>query len=327
MPNSPFDDVLSSITVENDNAAAAAASQPQPAENITAGSPIPEAAGNKPIASEDSKLPKALQPVKPADVKKVVEDPSKAATPPKDKSSLSEIEKATYSFRKQLSKRDEKHAEEIRLLKQSIEDSRKPPEKPKVREEFATDEEYINYLVDSRNKAGQEAFQKELLKQKEDLENRRRNLEEGKEAFNENAEKLFKDTESRTNFSKLLQEKFSNPILKQIFDKENVTLPYIQKSSMGPKLLEYILTDPEELKRIITIKDKEEKMIEIKVIEHELRRSLNSSSDAAGKENPSKAAPVIPVLGKLGNGSVANKRSQKEMDDEEILSWWRNNSR
>jgi hypothetical protein len=95
MPNSPFDDVLSSITVENDNAAAAAASQPQPAENITAGSPIPEAAGNKPIASEDSKLPKALQPVKPADVKKVVEDPSKAATPPKDKSSLSEIEKAT----------------------------------------------------------------------------------------------------------------------------------------------------------------------------------------------------------------------------------------
>lgn len=222
-------------------------------------------------------------------------------------------EQAAYSFRKQLSKQKSKYESQIAEMQKSFEERLarlEHPEqyRPQTREQFQTDDDYIQYLVEQRfnnvwNQRLQEAQQKYQEQQQQDQE-----VQAYRSRQDENVKKLFKTPEAEQQYRAAIKTALDNG-LGELIDSDKEIATYIMRSELGPKLLYEFATKPQEVQKMfdenVTPMDRQ---FMIRELEGRLRNEM--------------VKPAMPVVGKPGLSTQAKQGSIFDSDDS-ILNYLR----
>lgn len=222
-------------------------------------------------------------------------------------------EKAAFSFRKQLNKQKSKYESQIAEMQKSFEERLarlEHPEqyRPQTREQFQTDDDYIQYLVEQRfnnvwNQRLQEAQQKYQEQQQQDQE-----VQAYRSRQDENVKKLFKTPEAEQQYRAAIKTALDQG-LGELIDSDKEIATYIMRSELGPKILYEFATKPQEVQKMfdenVTPMDRQ---FMIRELEGRLRNEM--------------VKPAMPVVGKPGLSTQAKQGSIFD-SDESIINYLR----
>lgn len=298
----------------------------------------PPAETNTPPAEEtpkgDEEQPKETPPTE----QKLGEDDENGGNggePTKPKEDDDRFSRAEFSFRRKLEKASRKHAEDLaerdkkynELLAQ-FEELKKtvaPKETPKKREDFASDDEYIDYLTEQRvNKILAERDGK-------DAERRAKEAEETKKAKEQEAElveaqqrwlghvdKCFAGDEQR-------KEKFLSKIqyatkngFGEILDNCPPASDFLINHPNGPKVLEKLLNEKETFLRVFS---ENASPLDIYYELRSIERELNAQPPQGAGAQPPKQ--TMPKLGKPGKQAGAGTKPDIFSDNDAMISFIR----
>lgn len=224
-------------------------------------------------------------------------------------------ERASYSFRKQLNKQKAKYEGQYNTLQNQYNEllerlnRLEHPEqfRQQTREQFGSDDEYIDYLVQQRfdniwNSKLQEAQSRYQEQAQQDHE-----VQAYKSRQDENVKKLFKTPEAEKQYRETIGVALQNG-LGELIDSDKEIAQYIMRSDMGPKILYEFAMKPDLVQEMfndnVTPMDRQFK---IRELENDLRKSMIQS---------------MPVIGKPGTKGEASQGSIFDNDDS-ILSYLR----
>lgn len=208
----------------------------------------------QPSAVEQENTP--VEQAAPAETATPVEKPNEVVenkgVPPKPQ--YTDLEKAQYSFHKQFSKQKAKYEKQIaerdEQLKQFAERLEKleNPDKyrPKYRDDFKTDDEFINHLVEERFNAQWQKTLQEYQKQEAERQQREETEKQYREHADENAKRLFTTEESLADY----REKVNDAIeagLGKLIESDMDLAHYIILSPMGPKIMYELATNDDSV--------------------------------------------------------------------------------
>lgn len=330
--------VMDEIKNEQPAAAEATVVEETPAENKS------EEWSNEPPKdwSKPSEEPKPSEDEKPTeetpaedkpteDEPKPAEDKPAEPQPKPDLSKLTKEQKAEHAFQRQLAKQKEKHKaemeaqrEELRKEFQSqideIKKSVAKEEPVKTRNDFDSDDEFIDYLtqrgvdkrmaqIDADNaKAKAEAD----AKAKADAEVAEQQKQMA-DYFNTNAKQTFGD--GYAEFEKTVQKGVANG-LADVLDEAPSVRDYIFSNPNGPAVLNEMLLNKESFVRVMRLAaNPMDAVIEC----HELAREI-----ASRKAEPAPApTPKMPSLGKPGAGGSTRTAPDMYHDDASLIDFVR----
>lgn len=325
--------------IKNETPAAAEAvveEKPQQEETpVETPSEEPKPEETKPSEEWSNEPPKDWS--KPAEDKPTEEEPKPAEDKPAepqpkpDLSKLTKEQKAEHAFQRQLGKMKEKHKaeldaqrEELRKEFQSqideIKKSVAKEEPVKTRNDFETDDEFIDYLtqrgvdkrmaqIDADNaKAKAEAD----AKAKADAEAAEQQQQVA-DYFNANAKQTFGD--GYAEFEKTVQKGVANG-LADVLDEAPSVRDYIFSNPNGPAVLNEMLLNKESFVRVMRLAaNPMDAVIEC----HELAREI-----ASRKAEPAPApTPKMPSLGKPGAGGSTRTAPDMYHDDASLIDFVR----
>lgn len=214
------------------------------------------------------------------------------------------VSPSEHAFRRQLNKQKQKYEDQIRSLTEGfnkqIEDLRgqisglKPKDPEKTRNDFETDDEYIDYLTKKRVDAilaerdanAKKAADEEAAKKKEQ-DDANAEVQERRNAFNANVDDAFgHDQARRVNFNKRLAYCMERG-LGEILDKVPIAANFLMNHPRGPLVFEKILSDKDAFSRAFN-----ERVLDPMDIYYELRQiDKEMAAEAAPGGNP----PANPV--------------------------------
>lgn len=287
----------------------------------------------EPTPSEDEKpAEETTSEEKPTEEEpKPAEDKPAEPQPKPDLSKLTKEQKAEHAFQRQLAKQKEKHKaemdaqrEELRKEFQAqideIKKSVAKEEPVKTRNDFETDDEFIDYLtqrgvdkrmaqIDAENaKAKAEADAKakadaEVAEQQQQMA----------DYFNTNAKQTF--GEGYAEFEKTVQKGVANG-LADVLDEAPSVRDYIFSNPNGPAVLNEMLLNKESFVRVMRLAaNPMDAVIEC----HELAREI-----ASRKAEPAPApTPKMPSLGKPGAGGSTRTAPDMYHDDASLIDFVR----
>lgn len=228
-----------------------------------------------------------------------------------------QVNPAEHAFRRQLNKQKQKYEDQIRSITEGfnkqIEDLRgqisglKPKEPEKTRNDFETDDEYIDYLTKKRVDAilaerdanAKKAADEEAAEKKEqDAANAE--VMERRNAFNANVDEAFGHDQARhVTFNKRLAYCMERG-LGEILDKVPLAANFLMNHPRGPLVFEKILSDKNMFSRAFN-----ERMLDPMDIYYELRRideELKVASAQPNNQGNPLANPVnrTPHMGRPG---------------------------
>ena len=227
-----------------------------------------------------------------------------------------QLDKATYSFRKQLAKNKQKYESRYNDLQGRYNevlqrlDRLEHPEKyqPLNRSQFETDDEYIQQLVEERfnnvwNQRLQEAQQRYSEQARQDQE-----VQAYKTRQDGNVKKLFKTPEAEQQYRQVIGTALQNG-LGELIDSDRDVAQYIMRSDLGPKILYEFATNPKEVEKMFSEGVTEmDRQFMIRDLENRLRSEITK--------------PAMPVIGKPGVQAEAKPGSIFDSDDS-ILNYLR----
>lgn len=166
------------------------------------------------------------------------------------KPQYTDLEKAQYSFHKQFSKQKAKYEKQIaerdEQLKQFAERLEKleNPDKyrPKYRDDFKTDDEFINHLVEQRFNAQWEKTLQEYQKQETERQQREETEKQYRAHADENAKRLFTTEESLADYHEKVNEAIDAG-LGNLIESDMDLAHYIILSPIGPKIMYELATN------------------------------------------------------------------------------------
>lgn len=224
----------------------------------------------------------------------ISEEPEPKKEQKADKSQFSDLEKAEFSFKKQLGKQKQKYEsiladqkKAFASLQERLEKLENPDKyKEKFRENFQTDDEYIDYIVQQRmNKILDEQNEKAMKDREEEAK-----AEEAREFIDKNIETCFTTDEARTDYFNTVKAAFDEG-LQELMDKEKYVAEYIMRNPNGPRILYELAKDKEKVRQIYSQGDPMSRLFELKMIEREIL-----TKPTADKSNPN----LQKAIGKPG---------------------------
>lgn len=310
-----IDDMKAEQEAEKAAAAAAAAGGGEPAPTGDP-NPAPEPTpGQEPNGGEPNPAPAPTATPDPKPTGDPNPNPAPASTQVDDPNDP--LARAQHSFREQLAKRDKKHADEMEELKKAFEAQKaeleafkktqqpKPP--MKTRADFATDDEYIQYVAQEYAKeiiAKQKAEDAEAAAKKaaEDAEAQKRqqaDIEE-RQRFDAHILTSFGNDQARAQkFTAQLQYAAKNG-LGTILDNAPGTWDFLSRDPNGPKVFEKVLNDKAYFQRMFLNNRTDLGML---VTAREIAKELAGTPTPAPAPSPAPAKPgVVPPIGKPGAG-------------------------
>lgn len=332
------EEVMNEINAEAPAVETPVETNPKPVEDPVVETPAEEQKPDEPKApdewsheppkewakpNDDEEQKPAEEEPKPSEDKPAEDKPSKP-----DLSQLSKEEKASHAFARQLAKQKEKHKAEMDAQREELrkefqqqmdefKKSLKGEEKPKQREDFDTDDEFIDYLtqrgVDKRmaelDEANAKAKAEADAKAKQEAEAAEQQRQVA-EYFNTNAKRTFGD--GYAEFEKTVQKGIANG-LADVLDEAPSVRDYIFSNPNGPAVLNEMLNSKESFIRVMRLASNPmDAVIEC----HELARELSSR-----KAEPAPApAPKMPNLGKPGAGGSTRTAPDVFSDDQELIA-------
>ena len=295
----------------------------------------PKPAEDKPSEEWSNEPPKDWS--KPAEDKPTEEEPKPAEDKPAepqpkpDLSKLTKEQKAEHAFQRQLGKMKEKHKaeldaqrEELRKEFQSqideIKKSVAKGEPVKTRNDFETDDEFIDYLtqrgvdkrmaqIDADNAKAKAEADAKAKEEAEAAEQR----QQVADYFNANAKQTFGD--GYAEFEKTVQKGVANG-LADVLDEAPSVRDYIFSNPNGPAVLNEMLLNKESFVRVMRLAaNPMDAVIEC----HELAREI-----ASRKAEPAPApTPKMPSLGKPGAGGSTRTAPDMYHDDASLIDFVR----
>ena len=278
---SKLDEVMSSIDDESKNKPETSPESSKP-ENLATTS---QNATESPETPQNANMDDEID---------ISEEPEPKNGENKSKSQYSDLEKAEYSFKKQLGKQKQKYEailadqkKAFASLQERLEKLENPDKyKEKFRENFQTDDEYIDYIVQQRmNKILDEQNEKAMKDREEEAK-----AEEAREFIDKNIETCFTTDEARTDYFNTVKAAFDEG-LQELMDKEKYVAEYIMRNPNGPRILYELAKDKEKVRQIYSQGDPMSRLFELKMIEREIL-----TKPAADKSNPN----LQKAIGKPG---------------------------
>lgn len=278
---SKLDEIMDSIDDESKN-------KPETSPELTEQKSLANA------SQSATESPEAPQSANMDDEIDISEEPEPKKDQKADKSQFSDLEKAEFSFKKQLGKQKQKYEsiladqkKAFASLQERLEKLENPDKyKEKFRENFQTDDEYIDYIVQQRmNKILDEQNEKAMKDREEEAK-----AEEAREFIDKNIETCFTTDEARTDYFNTVKAAFDEG-LQELMDKEKYVAEYIMRNPNGPRILYELAKDKEKVRQIYSQGDPMSRLFELKMIEREIL-----TKPAADKSNPN----LQKAIGKPG---------------------------
>lgn len=249
------------------------------------------------------------------------------------------LKRAEFSFKRQLEKKDRKHAEELaerdrkldEVMKQMEELKKQvaPKEKPKTRDQFSDDEDFMDYKVDQRFNAKMAEFQAEKEKQEAERAEQERQRAEAEQRLREqqdnwlaNVDQAFSGDSGR---SKAFLERvaYANKNgLGEVLDNCPVAADYLINDPYGPVVFEKLLTDQSTFNRVFDPRRPSPLAVyhELRAVEDEIRRAPAPAAEPAPAP-----APAVPRMGRPGKqaGGMSVTNNDMWSDPKAIKRWLR----
>lgn len=250
------------------------------------------------------------------------------------------VKRAEFSFKRQLAKKDEKHAKELaerdskyaELEKKFAELEKRltPAEPPKTRDDFIRgdegDEAYIQYLTQQKvdaimAKRDEETAAKEAerLKAEEAKAAEQRELAQRQQEWLDNVDQAFNGDQERS-------KRFFDRVafcrkqgLDEVLEGCPVAADYLVNDPMGPVVFEKMINDKSTFERIFN-----PRRLNPMAIYHELRSVEDEI--ARGNQQPSVAQPKpVPHLGRPGRQAGGSSIVSTDMfnDPRAVKQWLR----
>lgn len=164
-----------------------------------------------------------------------------------EKPQYTDLERAQYSFKKQLGKQKAKYERQIAEMQKAWEarfDKLEHPEKyaPKTRADFETDDDFINHLVDDKVQAILAKKLEDYQKQEEEDKKQSEIENQYKTRVTDNVAKLYPDEQSRMEYQQAVDAALKDG-LGDVLEQDSDLCQYIMLSPMGPKLMYHLATD------------------------------------------------------------------------------------
>lgn len=269
--------------------------------------------------------------------------PDAKPKPKKDLSKVSDKEKAAYSFQKQLERQRrrqetdfdaklEKMFGEFSKKFEDFKSSQKPPEeKPKTRDDFKTDTEYVSYMIQDgikkalaeRDAAHAKTAEEQAAEQKK-LEQARQVAMRDQQTFMTNITATYQGEELEAWKQRVAVA--SQKGLKDILDSSPVLKSFVMTSKYGPLVLDRIITDADSLKRLMgPFSSPMEMQLELL----EIAREAKAARDAGHQET--QQAPQhkgITPMGRPGAGGNSGAgRGDVFANDDALIKFMRQGRR
>ena len=269
--------------------------------------------------------------------------PDAKPKPKKDLSKVSDKDKAAYSFQKQLERQRrrqetdfdaklEKMFGEFSKKFEDFKSSQKPPEeKPKTRDDFKTDTDYVNYMIQQgikkalaeRDAAHAKTAEEQAAEQKK-LEQARQVAMRDQQTFVSNIAATYQGEELEAWKQRVAVA--SQKGLKDILDSSPVLKSFVMTSKYGPLVLDRIITDSDSLKRLMgPFSSPMEMQLELL----EIAREAKAARDAGHQET--QQAPQhkgITPMGRPGAGGNSGAgRGDVFANDDALIKFMRQGRR
>lgn len=272
---------------------------------------------------------------------------------PEDKkpSDFTPQERAEHAFKRQFAKQREKYEAQLKEQADKLADMQKqldelkkstaPKPVTKTREDFQTDDEYIDYLVQQRYKAEQEktdAARAEAEKKRADEEAQRKQQEEElqqqQQTWVDNVNTAFNGDEKRkSDFFKRVQY-CQQRGLGTILDNVPVAADFLMYNPRGPIVFERMLNDRAAFESVFN--DRQLNPMDIYYALRKLDEKIAAEQPApAVQPNPAQpnaaptqpnaapTKPTVPHMGKPGKQAASNATPDIFTDDDEMLKYLR----
>ncbi len=199
-------------------------------------------------------------------VAEVVESPEmncdeKVVTKKTNPSQYTDLEKAQYSFKRQLAKQRSKHEHEIANLRSEFDkrlaeeiDKIKNPAKyaPKTRKDFQYDDDYVKYLASEQVNAAFEAKIAEYAKQQEEEQRQAQVDAEYRTMLDQSVKSIYNTPEAEAEWRAKVGEGMKAG-LGSLIDSDQDLSNYIIFSPIGPKIMYELATNKKAVQDIFTI--------------------------------------------------------------------------
>lgn len=226
---------------------------------------VEETVETVPETSSETTKPETVESTQPV-AETAPEAPETAPKP--DLNNISDIDKATYSFKKQMNKQRSKYESDLAELRKQIEELKKPQEPQKFRDNFENDDQYIDYLVEQRfNKMMSKRDEEEMKRQAKMDDIYRQNKQ-----IDDNIAKHFTTPEAKEDYRNTVSRAFENG-LEELLDNEQYVRDYLMKSPNGPKILYELAKDTNKVNTIFTQPDPMSRLLELKMLERDLMKA------------------------------------------------------
>ena len=252
-------------------------------------------------------------------------------------------ERAEFAFKRQLAKQREKYEAQLKeqadkfadMQKQLDELKKSTAPKPvtKTREDFQTDDEYIDYLVQQRYKAEQEkteAARAEAEKKRSEEEEQRKQQEEElqqqQQTWVDNVSAAFNGDEKRkSDFFKRVQY-CQQRGLGTILDNVPVAADFLMYNPRGPIVFERMLNDRAAFESVFN--DRQLNPMDIYYALRKLDEKIAAEQPAQPNAAPTQpnaapTKPTVPHMGKPGKQAASNATPDIFTDDDEMLKYLR----
>lgn len=235
------------------------------------------------------------------------------------KKTYSDMEKATYSFHKQLNKQKSKYekamAEKEAQFNQLLErlDRLENPDKyrAKTRNDFNSDDEYIDHIVAERVNNILNSQMAAYQKEQDEINARNEAEQEFRTRQDDNVSKFYPDEASRTEYQNAIDSALAKG-LGDLIDSDKELANYIIMSPMGPKLMYKLATDVNTVKSLFENSTPMDRQFKIREIERTLTTEINNK--------------VMPKVSKpIGRPGIERTSPSKDLfeSDDSILKYLR----
>lgn len=233
------------------------------------------------------------------------------------KPEISHEDRMVYSFKKQLGKQKFKYEkllaerdEQIKSFAERLEKLENPDKyRQKYRDDFKTDDEFINHLVEERfNAKWQDALQ-EYKKQEDERQQREETEKQYRERADENVKRLFTTDEAVADYHAKINDALDKG-LGELIDSDKDLAQYIVMSPMGPKIMYELATNVDAVRELFEDATSPlDRQFRVRALEQRL-----SVAPPVVETKPTQSAPAAQpaqeppkAVGKPGVGSGTSK--------------------
>lgn len=204
---------------------------------------------------------------------------------------MDDFNKAQYSFKRQLGRQKDKYENQINEWQKKYEalekrlGSLEHPEKPLMRDQFQTDDEYIQNLIDKGVEKRWQEREEKMREEYAKYEQQQREEYEHRKELDEGINKWYPSAEERQKFVDTVQNAFSEG-LSELLEQEQNVLNYLHQTENSSRILYEFATKPEVVEQIFSVKNPLMRLMAVRDLENKL---------IAEKSNPAPVQAPAPT--------------------------------